>query len=140
MPVNKIVVHDKKGNILKGTTADFFPKRPLFHLALRTSAGEEMQNILMDNLKAIFFVKDFAGNRNYKETKSFANVVSSGKKITALFRDGEIISGYAHSINMEQPGLFLVPADPKSNNERIFIVFSSLSTLEVDGSPINLSQ
>jgi len=140
MPVNKIVVHDKTGNIEKGTTADFLPKRPLFHLAIGGIHGEEIKKIFIDNLKAIFFVKDFSGDRDYKETKDFGNLPASGKKIRALFKDGEIISGYAHSINMDQPGLFLVPADPKSNNERIFVVFSALSQLEVDGSVVNLTQ
>jgi hypothetical protein len=40
---------------------------------------------------------------------------------------------------MDQPGFFLIPLDPKSNNERIFIVFSSLSTLEVDGALVKLT-
>ena len=65
MPVNKIVIHDKSGNILKGTTADFLPKRPLFHLAIGGIHGEEMKKILVDNLKAIFFVKDFNGDKDY---------------------------------------------------------------------------
>ena len=139
MPANKIVVHDKDGNILKGTTADFLPKRPVFHIAVGGIQGEEIKEIFMDNLKAIFFVKDFTGDRDYKETKDFSDHPASGKQILALFKDGETITGYTHSINMDQPGLFLVPVDPKSNNERIFIVFSSLSTLEVDGSPIDLT-
>ena len=137
MPANKIVVHEKGGNILKGTTADFLPKRPLFHIAVGGIHGEEIKKISMDNLKAIFFVKDFSGNRDYKETKDFSDRPASGKKIRAMFQDGETITGYTHSINMDQPRFFLVPVDPKSNNERIFIVFSSLSTLEVDGSLVD---
>ena len=139
MPANKIVVHDKEGNILKGTTADFLPKRPLFHIAVGGIHGEEIKEISMDNLKAIFFVKDFSGNRDYKETKDFSDRPASGKKMRAMFQDGETITGYTHSINMDQPGFFLVPVDPKSNNERIFIVFSSLITLEVDGSLVDLT-
>ena len=139
MPTNKIVVHDKEGNIIKGTTADFLPKRPVFHIAVGGMHGEEVKEIFIDNLKAIFFVKDFEGNRDYKETKDFSDHPTSGKKIRALFEDGETITGYTHSINMDQPGLFLVPVDPKSNNERIFIVFSSLSSLEVDDSLVDLT-
>ena len=140
MPVNKIVIHDKSGNILKGTTADFLPKRPLFHLAIGGIHGEEMKKILMDNLKAIFFVKDFNGDKDYKETKDFGDLPASGKKIRAKFKDGETVSGYTHSINMDQPGFFLVPVDPKSNNERIFVVFSALNTLQVNGSQLDLFQ
>ncbi|OGP53156.1 MAG: hypothetical protein A2Y65_06640 [Deltaproteobacteria bacterium RBG_13_52_11] len=140
MSANKIVVHDKGGNILKGTTADFLPKRPLFHLAVGGIHGEEVKKVFMDHLKAIFFVKDFDGDKNYKEMNDLANRPVSGKKIRAMFKDGEIISGYTHAISMDQAGFFLVPTDLKSNNERIFIVFSSLSKLEVDGSLVNLTQ
>lgn len=139
MHANKIVVHDKSGKILKGTTADFLPKRPMFHLAIGGIHGEEMQKILVDNLKAIFFVKDYGGDKDYDETKDFGTFSASGKKIRATFKDGETITGYTHSINMDQPGFFLVPVDPKSNNERIFVVFSSLNTLEVDGSLVDLT-
>ena len=139
MPANKIVVHEKSGNVLKGTTADFFPKRPLFHLAVGGMHGEEMKKIVVDHLKAVFFVRDFGGNKDYQETKSPEGLPGSGKKIRAVFKDGETISGYTHVFNMDQPGFFLIPLDQKSNNERVFIVFSSLSTLEVDGSPVRLT-
>jgi hypothetical protein len=140
MPANKIVVHEKSGNVLKGTTADFLPKRPLFHLAVGGMHGKEMKKIFVDHLKAIFFVKDFGGDKDYKEAKGPDGLAGSGKKIRVVFKDGEMVSGYTHAINMEQPGFFLVPADQKSNNERIFIVFSSLSTLEVDGSLVKLTR
>ncbi|MCJ7547680.1 MAG: hypothetical protein MUP30_12810 [Deltaproteobacteria bacterium] len=136
MPANKIVVHEKSGSVLKGTTADFLPKRPFFHLAVGGMHGEEIKQIFIDDLKAVFFVKDFGGNKDYKETKSPDVLPGSGKKIRVVFKDGETISGYTHVFNMDQPGFFLIPLDPKSNNERIFIVFSSLGTLEVDGSPV----
>jgi hypothetical protein len=138
MSANKIVVHDKGGNVLKGTTADFLPKRPSFHIAVGGIHGEEIKKIFVDNLKAIFFVKDFSGNRAYQEIKDFADRPASGKHIRAQFKDGEVASGHTHALNLNQPGFFLVPVDPQSNNERMFIVFSSLSTLEVDGSRVEI--
>jgi hypothetical protein len=138
MPANKIVVHEKGGNVLKGTTADFLPKRPLFHIAVGGIHGEEVKKIFVDNLKAIFFVKDFSGNRAYQETKDFSGRPASGKQIRAQFKDGEVVSGHTHALNLNQPGFFLVPADPQSNNERMFIIFSSLSSLEVDGSRVEI--
>ena len=139
MTANKIVVHEKSGNVIKGTTADFLPKRPLFHLSVGGMHGEEMKKIFINDLKAVFFVRDFGGNKDYKETKNPDGLPGSGKKIRAVFKDGETISGYTHVFNMDQPGFFLIPLDQKSNNERVFIVFSSLSTLEVDGSPVRLT-
>ena len=140
MPTNKIVVHNRDGSILKGTTADFLPKRPLFHLAVEGTRGQEIKKIVVDHLKAVFFVKDLSGNKNYREIKGLDCLTASGKKIRVIFKDGESIAGYTHAINMNQPGFFIAPSDPKSNNERIFIVFSSLSQLEVDGSLVNLTQ
>jgi hypothetical protein len=139
MPANKIVVHDKSGNVLKGTTADFLPKKPLFHLAVGGMHREEIKKILINELKAIFFVKDFGGNKDYQETKGLSDLFISVKKIRATFIDGETISGYSHAFNMDRTGFFIFPSDPKSNNERIFIVFSSLSTLEVNGSLVKFT-
>ena len=138
MIANKIVVHDKEGHVFKGTTADFLPKRPLFHLAVGGMRGEEIKKIAINSLKAVFFVKDFEGDKNRQESKGLDNL-PAGKKIRARFKDGEVVAGYTHVFNIDQPGFFLVPADPKSNNERIFIVFSSLSQLEVDGSAVTLA-
>ena len=41
------------------------------------------------------------------------------------FSDGEEIIGYASSYSPDRSGFFLVPADLKGNNERIFVVMSS---------------
>ena len=140
MPANKIVVHGRDGSIVKGTTSDFLPKKPFFHVAVGGMSSDKTKRIFVKNLKAIFFVKDFAGDKNHGDRDGVEASASLGKKIRALFKDGEIISGYSHSFSMYQTGFFLVPADAKSNNERIFIVFSSLSQLEVNGSLVTMPQ
>ena len=43
-------------------------------------------------------------------------------KIEILFKDGEKLVGRSEAYNPQKPGFFLFPADPKSNNVRIFIV------------------
>jgi len=137
-PVNKVVTHDKNGTIIKGTTIDFLAKRRVFHLMKNHLQGGEVQKIDVERLKGVFFVKDFQGNKEYQEVKKFRDQPVSAKKVKAIFADGEVIYGYTHAINHDLPGFFLVPADPKSNNERIFAVFSSIVRLEVDGRNIQL--
>ena len=64
----KIVVHFNDGRIVKGFTQDFFPNKPSFHLYLldpRTT--KENLDVAMKELKAVFFVRDFAGDPDYKE-------------------------------------------------------------------------
>ena len=45
-----------------------------------------------------------------------------GRRIEILFKDGEKLVGTSEAYNPEKAGFFLFPADPKSNNVRIFIV------------------
>lgn len=132
MPLNKIVVHNKDGKILKGTTADFHPNKPVFHLITGGIPGEKVTEIIMDNLKGVFFVKSLKGNKNHTEIKGFVGRPRAGKKIKVIFKDGEVVFGSTHCVNFEHLGFFVIPADPSSNNERIFAVFSSINKLEVD--------
>jgi len=138
LPANKVVVHDQEGNLFKGTTADFLSKRPTFHLMVGGVEGGAVKEIYVASLKAIFFVKDFQGDPAYHEVKAFSERPVSGKKVKAVFKDGEIMVGYTHAINFDQPGFFMVPADTNSNNERIYAIFSAMTELEIDGRPIDL--
>jgi len=133
MPANRVVAHEKEGRVLKGMTLDFLPKRPVFHLTIAGVEGDRTSEIAVEALKALFFVKDFEGNKDYHELKGFSDQPVSGKKVRVTFSDGEEIYGYTHVINYDQPGFVLVPSDPGCNNERIFVVFSSITDLEVDG-------
>jgi hypothetical protein len=100
--------------------------------------GNEVRDIFVDNLKAVFFVKDFAGNPDYREIKGFPDPRQPGKKIKAVFKDGETMYGYTHAINLDQLGFFMVPSDVQCNNERVFAVYSSIEALEIDDRPIDL--
>ena len=120
---NRIVVRYADGTVIKGTTADFSPGRPSFHVALSASgSAPEVIEILLTQLKAVFFVKDFTGNSTYNEMKTFAAGAVQGRKIEVEFADGEKLVGTTMGYQPDRPGFFLVPADPKSNNERCYIV------------------
>jgi hypothetical protein len=121
---NKIVVHHSDGSVSKGFTNDFMPKKDLFHL-VPTDATADFKPVVIkiQGLKAIFFVKDFKGNRQYRDKQEFdSNKPTMGKKIKVVFRDGEILIGTTQGYETGRPGFFVTPADPQSNNERCFIV------------------
>lgn len=81
----------------------------------------------MKELKAIFFVKDFDGNYTYDERKKyFEGEKPSGRKIEVTFRDGEVLVGTTLGYDPNRPGFFVFPADPKSNNLRVFAVSSAV--------------
>ena len=124
----KIVVRFADGRILKGYSQDFFPNKPVFHLVRNLARGSaNRKEIRMSDLKAIFFVKTFAGNPDYKERKSFLEGdIVQGRKVEVAFVDGEILQGSALGYNPKDSGLFLFPSDPKSNNHRVFVVNSAV--------------
>ena len=76
------------------------------------------------DLKAIYFVKSFEGNSAYKKIYTIDRV-GFGKKITVKFKDGENIIGYTQGFSQKREGFFVFPADPQSNNERIYVVKAS---------------
>ncbi len=119
---NRVVVRFLDGHVIKGTTEDFFPNRPSFHLhVLGTGALEDVR---CKDLKAVFFVKDFAGDRHRKDRSGFAvaNDAVRGKKIAVLFKDGEIYCGYTLAYTPDRNGFFVEPADPGTNNLRAYVL------------------
>ena len=70
---NKVVVRYQNGEILKGQTSDFLPTKPIFHLSLIDAPPDTPPLVVqIAGVKAIFFVKDFAGNRERKEVLGFS--------------------------------------------------------------------
>jgi hypothetical protein len=123
----KIVIRFADGRIEKGYSQDFFPNKPMFHLFKNLSKGAANQKeIHVAELKAVFFVKTFAGNPDYKERKRFVEGdTSQGRKAEVVFLDGEVLQGSVLGYDPKGPGFFLFPSDPKSNNQRVFVINSS---------------
>src|SRR6056300_1336864 len=112
MEPNKIVIQFKDGRILKGKTNDFFQNKKTFHLNQVDGLNEE---IIIEKLKAVFFVKDIKGDNNY--TYEYNDVIAGGgKKIAVDFPDGEKIIGYVLGYSSERQGFMMTPADLGGNN------------------------
>lgn len=121
MTPNKVVARFKDGTMIKGTTADFFPNKNVFHLIVTN--GETL-TVNTDQLKAIFFVKDFQGDKDRKETYA-DNIPGGGRKVRITFNDDETLIGFSQGYSPDRSGFFIVPADTKNNNERIFVITSA---------------
>jgi hypothetical protein len=120
--LNKVVVGLLNGTRLKGYTYDFSPLNGSFNLHPREDPlpGEAIKVELKD-VKAVFFVAEFDGNPQYHE-RLLMDLPMHGRKIEVTFRDGEKIVGRTEGYSPQRPGFFMLPADPKSNNIRIFVV------------------
>ncbi len=124
LTMNTIVVRYVDGGLVKGTTNNFSPTKDRFNLFLNGSApGSHTQEILVKDLKAIFFVNDLAGSPTHSESNQFeSGKPVLGRKIQVVFKDGEIIVGTTQGYQPGRVGFFVIPADEKSNNSRCFIV------------------
>lgn len=125
---NRVVARYLDGRTLKGQTADFLPTRPSFHVIPSGHAGSSIQvvEVKVSDLKALFFVKDLVGDAAYNEGKAFTpEVRAMGRKVQVEFADGETIVGTTQGYQPDRAGFFVVPVDPKSNNERCFVVMAA---------------
>lgn len=126
MQPNKVVLQFKDGSVRKGTTNDFLPNKERFHL---TSTDGTTEVVDINALKALFFVKDMTGNKDYRETYK-DTIQGGGKKIQVEFADGEIIIGYVLGYSPERQGFIMTPSDVQSNNQRIFVVKSATKSIQ----------
>lgn len=122
--MNKVVVRFADGRMIKGTTADFFPNKDLFHVSVETDPdGSKPIEINTNDLKALFFVKDFSGDPQHVEGNEFdPDHPPVGRQIKVVFSDGEILLGTTTGYQPKRPGFFIVPADTSSNIERCYVI------------------
>ena len=131
---NKVVAHFSDGRVFKGSTQNFLPNRPTFHM-VPVSGGVPVE-VRCHQLKALFFVKDLGGNPQRRDLRGFLSApgeTTHGKKIAVRFADGEFLCGYSLSFLPGRSGFFIHPSDTAGNNLRIYVVAGS--TVEVAAGP-----
>ena len=124
----QVVAHFTDGKMLKGTTQDFNPNRPSFHI--KPAQGGPAVEVRCGLLKAVFFVKSFAGNPKRQDLRGFIAAPAAtthGKKLAVRFKDGELMCGYTLSHRPDRDGFFLFPADSESNNLRVYVLTAQVA-------------
>ncbi len=132
MELVKIVVRYADYRVIKGYTRDFFPNKPSFHLELISGTNKgKIVDIQLKDLKAVFFVKDFIGKAYFNEKKCFeTGQTINGRKVKVSFKDGEVLVGSTVGYDLKRQGFFLHPADPQSNNLKVFVILPATSKVE----------
>lgn len=137
MDKRKVVVRKLDGEIIKGyvdPTPE--PVSAKDDKIIVTSLTEEIITVPKNEIKALFFVRKFSGNREYSEVKFFESQPRiDGLWVRLHFFDDEAIEGIvANSINfLVEDGFYLKPPDPNSNNRLMYVVKSALKDFTVLG-------
>lgn len=130
MGLSRVVVRYVNGRITKGFTQDFSPEKDRFHLFADASLSGKSGEVAVRELKAIFFVRNFEGDSRYQERKKYAlDEKPAGRKVEVKFADGEVLVGASLAFDRERKGFFLFPADPRSNNSRVYVVFGAVEAI-----------
>jgi uncharacterized protein DUF6982 len=125
----KAVVAFLDGRRLKGYIYNFSAQKDRFRLFFeQDTLQREGADVQMKELKAIFFARDFVGNREYQESQTLPPQ-NQGRKAEVTFPDGEKLVGTTDAYSPQKTGFFIVPVDPRSNNLRVFVISKNTSQI-----------
>jgi len=131
-----VVARFVDGRILKGTTQDFSPHKPSFHLTVWGDSAAKAITVPVGALKALFFVRTYEGNPKHVEDRDLAKARGQGRKILVTFADGEVLGGFTTGYSKDKQGFFVIPVDPKANNSRVYAVTASVKKVEWADTPV----
>jgi hypothetical protein len=135
------VVRFNDGSILKGYLRVFSPD--IDEVVLREVETDEVRTLRVDDMKAVFFVKSFEGDFDYREKKSYGIRKPTGNRVFVKFKDGERLVGFLDGkVPWEKgfflsrkendgKGFFLLPVDEDTNNIKVFVISSSVDDVTV---------
>lgn len=105
------------------------PPYPPENFRLRRLDSNAIEDISLKEAKAVFYVHSFEGDAQHKNL-NFHTLVPTVHGIWMRFQffDGEIMEGIVfNSIRyLVDPGFFILPTDPDSNNKLVYVVKKSL--------------
>jgi hypothetical protein len=105
-------------------------------LHVRLFDSNTVEEISIKDVKAIFYVHNFDGDANHKEMSFYGkSPIVHGIWMRVQFLDGEVIEGIVHNSMryLVDPGFYLVPTHPGSNNKLIYVSKSQLADHRVLG-------
>jgi hypothetical protein len=137
----KIVARFRDGRLVKGIVRNFSIESDTIILSDQKTNMES--SVPIEDLKALFFVKDFEGSREYVERKIYGVRQNPGRKVFVKFIDKEPLVGFIEGeipwdkgfslarLGKRAKGFFLTPVDGECNNERVFVIGSAIDSVTI---------
>ena len=125
----RVVVRFVDGKLLRGYSNNFHPDAAHLHLSPEINcAAEDRLFVPIARLKAVFFVHDLAGNSEHVESNVFDHTPRA-RKIEVTFRDDEVMTGSTLNYKPQGQGFYLMPANSRGNNQRVYVVLAAVRHL-----------
>ncbi len=140
--IDKVVLHFQSGRLLKGYLLSDLDEKT-WRFEFKELEADDPLTVKTEELKAVFYVRDFRGKPSYKEQKRYGISEKIGKRVYIKFLDGETMLGYLlgelpwergfylNGNKGEKSGFFIVPVDRQSNNIKIFVSAKAVKDLTV---------
>jgi Family of unknown function (DUF6982) len=103
---------------------------------VRLLESDAVEEISLKDVKAVFYVNSFEGDAARKDINFHTRApIVHGIWMRLQFLDGEVMEGIVYnSIRyLVDPGFFLLPTDPASNNKLVYVVKGWLADHRVLG-------
>lgn len=126
-----VVLRFRDGRTAKGVLgAEFSPRTRELEVEVEDETGAT--TVGLDELKAVFFVKD--PKQRTADMSLSETVDLPGSALARVeFFDGEIMRGRVKNYSLADAGFFLYPTATDSNHRKVFVVASALTTLAIEG-------
>ena len=136
----KVILRFMDGKMLKGFIRDLKVDGDILYLEDET---DHRHKVRTKELKAIFFVRRFEGDRSYQEKKTFDGNRPNSKRVYVQFKDGENMMGFVEGDipwergffleSMREKAFILIPVDEDSNNIKILIFTTAVKDVALIG-------
>ncbi|MGD0732813.1 MAG: hypothetical protein ABR956_16230 [Terracidiphilus sp.] len=92
---------------------------------IRHRETDVIEDVSSSDIKAIFYVNSFEGDSDHKHLNFHSRApIVHGIWMKFQFLDGEVMEGIVYNSlrYLVDPGFFLLPTDPDSNNTLVYVV------------------
>lgn len=128
-PVVSVVLRYRNGNVEKCSASPYL-SHTHFSIQVLTGSGK-VRRVPTSDLKAVFIVRDLEsqGHEQIELLDEHPDGPKAGKLVKVTFFDGETMKGKVLGNMDEGSGFFLLPTNPKDNNEKIFVIREALKEI-----------
>ena len=124
----QVVIAFLSGRRARGYVFDFLPTRDRCRLfPSQTAKQEEGEQVNLSELKAIFFLREPAGET---ATPLPATTSVNRRKLEVIFADKERLEGTSEGYSRDRLGFFMVPDDPTGKIIRVFVVNANVKSVK----------